>query len=91
MVYSPAFTFSSVYPLGFLPCAGLRLWVLRQFPAFWVSSACAVSASSYHFSSIAPLPWRGAFSRLAHVVKFGFPVLASGSNCALKSDGFAAA
>ena len=36
MLYSPAFTFSSVYPLvGVLPCAGLRLGVLRHFKLFW--------------------------------------------------------
>ena len=34
MVYSPAFTFSSVYSLGFRFLAGLRLLVLRQFSAF---------------------------------------------------------
>ena len=84
MVYSPAFTFSSAYPLGFLPCAGLRLGVLRQFQAFLASTACAACASSYHFSGIAPLPWRRAFSQFAPVVKLGFPVLASGSNCAVK-------
>ncbi len=35
MVHSPAFTFSSVYPLGFLPRAGLRLWLQRQFSVFF--------------------------------------------------------
>ena len=34
MFYSPAFTFSSVYSLGFWFLAGLRLLVLRQFSAF---------------------------------------------------------
>ncbi len=34
MVYSPALTFSSVYPLGFGLLAGLRLLMLRQFSAF---------------------------------------------------------
>ena len=34
MVHSPAFTFSSGYPLGFGFLAGLRLLVLRQFSAF---------------------------------------------------------
>ena len=34
MLYSPAFIFPSVYSLGFLPCAGLRLLALRQFSAF---------------------------------------------------------
>ena len=69
---------------GFLPCAGLRLGVLRQFQAFLASSPCAASATSYHFASIAPPPWRRAFSQFAPVVKLGFPVLASGPNCAVK-------
>ena len=84
MFYSPEFTFSSVYPLELLPCAGLRLWALRLFQAFLASSAYAASAASYLFESIAPPPWRSAFSRFALVVKLGFPVLASGSNCAVK-------
>ena len=70
MLYSPAVPFSSVYPLGVLPCAGLRLWALRQFQAF--------------FASTASPPWRTAFSRFALVVNLGLPVLASGSNCAVK-------
>ena len=70
MFYSPAFTFSSVYSLGFGFLAGLRLLVLRQFQTF--------------FASIAPPPWRTAFSRFALVVNLGLPVLASGSNCAGK-------
>ncbi len=84
MVYLPAFTLSNGYPLGVLPCAGLRLGVLRQFQAFSASSAFAACATSYHFASIAPPRWRSAFSRFASVVKLGFPVLASGSNCAVK-------
>ena len=84
MVYLPAFTFSSGYPLGVLLRAGLRLSGLRRFQAFLVSSACAACAGSYLFASIAPPQWRGAFSRVAHVVKLGFPVLASVSNCSLQ-------
>ena len=84
MVYSPAFTFASGYPWGVLLCAGLCLWVFRQFQAFLASGACAVSAASYHFASIAPPPWRSAFSQFAHVVKLGFPVLASVSNWSLQ-------
>ena len=37
----------------FLPCAGLRLGVLRQFQAFLASSPCAPSAGSSGFRS----PW----------------------------------
>ena len=67
-----------------MPCAGLRLWVLRQFKAFLASSPCTASATSYHFASIAPPPWRSAFSRFAPVVNLGFPVLASVANRAVK-------
>ena len=84
MVHSPAFTFASVYSVGVLSCAGLRLRVLRRFQAFLAASACAACAGSYRFVSIAPLLWRGAFSQLARVVKFGFPLLASVSNCSLQ-------
>ena len=84
MLYLPAFTFSSVYSLGFLPCAGLRLWVLHRFQAFLACSPCAASATSYHFSSSASLPWRTAFSRFVPVVNSEVSFLASGSNCAVK-------
>ncbi|MDD2690319.1 MAG: DUF1010 domain-containing protein [Simplicispira sp.] len=84
MLYSPEFIFSSGYPLGFLPCAGLRLEALRWVRAFLASSPRAASATSYHFASIAPPPWRNAFSQFALVVKLGFPVLTPGSNCAVK-------
>ena len=70
MLYSPAFTFSSVYPLVFLPCAGLRLWAVRQFQVFFASSA--------------PPPWHTAFSRFVPVVNSAVSVLASGSNFAVK-------
>ena len=83
MLYSPELTFSTGYPLV-LPCAGLRLGALRWFQAFLASSPLAASATSYHFASIAPPPWRNAFSQFPPVVKLGLPVLASGSNCAVK-------
>ena len=70
MQYLTAFGFSSVYPLGFGFLAGLRLFVLRQFLAFFASSASP--------------PWRTAFSRFARVVNLGFPVLASVANRSVK-------
>ena len=71
----PHVLFTGVYLLkrlsaGFLPCAGLRLWALRQFQAF--------------FASTASPPWRTAFSRFALVVNLGLPILVSGSNRAVK-------
>ena len=51
MLYSPAFSFSSVYSLGFWFLAGLRLVALRQFQAFLASSARPACASSFCFRS----------------------------------------
>ena len=80
-IYSSAPPISKVSPLGFWRCAGHRLSALRKFQAFLASSACAVSATSYHFCSAAPLPWRSAFSWAASVFRVGRPLLAFGSNC----------
>lgn len=55
MVYSPAFTLSIGYPLGVLLRAGLRLCLTRHFQAFLACGACAESACSYFFRSIARL------------------------------------
>ena len=60
-----------------LPCS-------KNFQAFWASSACAASATSYHSCSAAPLPWRSAFSWVAPVLKSRRSLLAFGSNSALK-------
>ena len=83
-IYSSGSPLSKVSPLGFRPPAGLRLHVLRQFQAFLASSACAASATSYHSCSTAPLPWPSGFSWAAPVFKSGRPLLAFGSNFALK-------
>ncbi|RDD91717.1 DUF1010 domain-containing protein [Acidovorax sp. BoFeN1] len=57
---------------------------MRCFQAFLASSPCAASATSYHFSSSASPRWRTVFSWFAPIVNLGFPVLASGSNRAVK-------
>ena len=56
----------------------------KGLSAFWASSACAASATSYHACSAAPLSWPSAFSWAAPVFKAGRPLLAYGSNCAVK-------
>ena len=86
-IYSSGSPISKVSPLGFWRCAGLRLSALRRFQAFFASSACAVSATSYHSCSAAPLPWPSGFSWAAHVVKAGRSLLAFGSNSAVKRTG----
>ena len=70
--------------VGFFAVCRASPWGFAPFQAFLASSPCAASAISYHFASISSLPWRSAFSRFAPVVNFGFPVLSSGSNCAVK-------
>jgi len=80
MLFQPAFSFSSVIQRLACRFSELRLWALRQFSVFLAASACPVSATSYYFSSVAPLPWCNAFSQFTPVTKLGFPVLASGSN-----------
>ena len=87
-IHSSGSPFSQVSPLGFRRCAGLRLHSLRRFQVFLASSACAASATSYYFCSTASLPWRSAFSWAAPVFKAGRPLLAFGSNSALKRTGF---
>ena len=87
-IYSSASPISKVCPLGFWRCAGLRLSALRRFQAFLASSACVASATSYPSCSAAPLSWPSAFSWAAHVFKAGRPLLAFGSNSALKRTGF---
>ena len=83
-IYSSASPFSKISLWGVWCSAELRLQPLRRFQAFLASSACAVSAASYHSCSAAPLPWRSAFSWAASVFKSGRPLLAFGSNSALK-------
>ncbi len=59
----------------------------RLFVGFWVSRRAAPLDAAPVFSffaSSAPPRWHTAFSRFALVVNLGFPVLASGSNCAVK-------
>ena len=60
----------------------------KGFQAFWTSSACVASATSYHSCSAAPLPWPSGFSWAAPVFKAGRSLLAFGSNFALKRTGF---
>ena len=66
MQYPAAFGFSSVYSLGFLPCAGLRLWALRQFQAFLASSTRPACASRFCFCSTAHVPSILGFAAVAN-------------------------
>ena len=59
--------------------------VSKAFQAFWASSACQPSATSYPSCSAAPLPWPSGFSWAAHVFKAGRPFWPSGLT--LRSSG----
>ena len=56
----------------------------KGFQAFWASSACQPSATSYPSCSGAPLSWPSGFSWAAHIFKAGRSLLAFGSNSAVK-------
>ena len=84
MLFQTAFSFSGVIQRLAGRFSGLRLRAAWEFQAFLASSPYAASVSSYHSSSIAPPPWRCAFSQFAPVVNLGLPVLAFGSNRAVK-------
>ena len=56
----------------------------KGLSAFWASSACQPSTTSYPSCSAAPLPWRSAFSWAAPFFKSGRSLLAFGSNSAVK-------
>ena len=83
-IYSSASPFSKVSLWWFWRSAGLRLRLLGRFQAFWASSACVASATSYHSCSDAPLSWPRAFSWAAPFCKSGRILLAFGSNSAFK-------
>ena len=56
----------------------------KGFQAFWASSACQPSATSYPSCSAVPLSWPSAFSWAAPFFKAGRSLLAFGSNSAVK-------
>ncbi len=56
----------------------------KGFQAFWAPSACQPSATSYPSCSAAPLSWPSAFSWAAPFFKSVRPLLAFGSNPAVK-------
>ncbi|EIU3857467.1 DUF1010 domain-containing protein [Pseudomonas aeruginosa] len=56
----------------------------KGFQALLASSACVASAASYHSCSAAPLSWPSAFSWAAPFFKSVRPLLAFGSNPAVK-------
>jgi hypothetical protein len=76
MFYSPAFTFSSAYPLGFLSCAGVRLGALCQFKPFWPLALAPLAPPAIIFQAVCRLGgavlFRGCARRQFSSFCFGF-------------------
>ena len=73
MFYSPAFTFSSVYSLGFGFLAGLRLLVLRQFKSFWPLALVQQAPPAIIFQAVRRLRGAVLFRSLRPSSSWGFP------------------
>ena len=73
MVHSPAFTFSSVYSLGFGFLAGLRLGALRQFKPFWPLALVQQAPPAIIFQAVRRLRGALLFRGLRPSSIWGFP------------------
>jgi hypothetical protein len=73
MFYSPTFTFSSAYPLGFLSCAGLRLGALCQFKPFWPLALVLLAPPAIIFQALGHLGGAVLFRGLRSSSIWGFP------------------
>ena len=73
MLYSPAFTFSSVYSLGFGFLAGLRLGALRQFKPFWPLALVQQAPPAIIFQAVRRLRGALLFRGLRPSSIWGFP------------------
>ena len=73
MLYSPAFTFSSVYSLGFGFLAGLRLGALCQFKPFWPLALVQQAPPAIIFQAVRRLRGALLFRGLRPSSIWGFP------------------
>ena len=73
MFYSSAFTFSSVYSLGFGFLAGLRLGALRQFKPFWPLALVQQAPPAIIFQAVRRLRGALLFRGLRPSSIWGFP------------------
>ena len=73
MLYSPGFSFSSVYSLGFGFLAGLRLLVLRQFKSFWPLALVQQAPPAIIFQAVRRLRGAVLFRSLRPSSSWGFP------------------
>jgi hypothetical protein len=77
MFYSPAFTFSSVYPLGFCRVPGFALGCCASFKPFWPLALVQQALPAIIFQALRRLRGAACFfavcaRRQAGVSRFGF-------------------
>ena len=84
MVYSPAFIFSSGYSLGFCRVPGFALGCCASFKRFWPLALVQQALPAIILQALRRLRGAVLFRSLRPSSSWGFPVLASGSNCAVK-------
>ena len=73
MTHSPAFHFSSVYPLGVLPCAGLRLGRCASFKPFWPLALAQRALPAIILQALRRLRGAVLFRGLRPSSNWGFP------------------
>ena len=73
MLYSPAFTFSSVYPLGVLPCAGFAFGCCASFKPFWPPALVGHALLAIILQALRRLRGAELFRGLCPSSSWGFP------------------
>ncbi len=73
MLYSPAFPFSSVYPLGVLPCAGFAFGCCASFKPFWPPALVGHALLAIILQALRRLRGAELFRGLCPSSSWGFP------------------
>ena len=73
MVYSPAFTFSSVYPLGFCRVPGFALGQCASCKPFWPPALAQLALAAIIFQALRSLGGAVLFRSLRPSSSCGFP------------------
>ena len=84
MQYPAAFSFSSVYSLGVFRVPGFAFGCCASFKPFWPPALVQQAPPAIILQAVRRLRGALLFRGLRPSSIQGFPVLASGSNCAVK-------
>ena len=73
MFYSPAFTFSSIYPLGFCRVPGFALGCFASFKSFWPLPLVQLALVAIIFQALRRFRGAVLFRSLRPSSSWGFP------------------